>query len=289
MDAVTPGVRFSSKALQSPPLLNLLFLMRTPLCFPLLFAALALSASAQVCDRDVVLREPGDFVTFNCSVITGNLQALYGAAGLIVSPSQLTRIDGRLTISGNEAAAIVGFSNLVSIGGGLGIVSNLSLLSLSGFEKLETVGGFVPVSSNKGFNPPPERITQFSGFDVLREAGGSLNVRNGLFAQVDPLASLESVGGQLNVSGNSKLSRCAVGLGPILALERDDPSTMGSVYGLARNGGGTCNSEAAALARLRRAERAAACHGLAERRLVPEHAPSRPLCLPRAGHRHVQR
>ena len=120
---------------------------------------------------------------------------------------------GDLAVQGSGITGLGGLSELAAVTGSFAIGGTQTLANLGGLGALQSVGGDLSLGQNAGL----------------------LNV--------DALAALTSIGGGLAVQNNPALARCAVGLGPILAADRDDDAAIGGASTFGANApGGDCNS-----------------------------------------------
>ena len=119
----------------------------------------------------------------------------------------LDTIQGGLTIIGNDfVETITGFAELDSVGGNLWIGSlsygNATLTSIPTFSSLTSVGRNFIIERNAA-------LTTFSGFDALKTIIGGLIIRdNPLLATLPSFAALTNIGGDFTVSRNARLSSC---------------------------------------------------------------------------------
>ena len=183
----------------------------------------------------------GDLTIFGNGALT-NIDGLAG----------ITSIPGDLTIGINfDLTNIDGLAALTSVGGTLRISSSNALANVDGLAALTSVGGLLFIGGNR-------ELTDLDGLAALTSVDGPLFIeRNVSLTNVDGLAALTSAGGfqdgdavGLSVSENGQLVRCAVGLGPILVLDRDgDGSAIDGPNTFQDNDpAGDCNSEQAILA-----------------------------------------
>ena len=149
-----------------------------------------------------------------------------------------------------------GFRGLTEVAGNINIVGNETLESLEGFRSLTTLGGDLYVHSNAS-------LDNLDGLRSLTSVDGYLEiVSNASLRNVDGLAALASVGtGYFPDEGlifwsNPVLERCAIGLGPILTAEQEDPDAVLGGFRFESNGyglpdgaeGSDCNSVESILA-----------------------------------------
>ena len=169
--------------------------------------------------------------------ISGN-EALVDLDGL----GALTFVGGSLTVSNNPVLVdLSGLETITSIGANLLISNNGALQDLNGFSRLDSVGRALSVAHNG-------TLASLDGLATLTFIGGYLSViGNPSLTHTDGLASLQSIGA-LNGSGltvrdNPRLSRCATGLGPLIAADQNAPATILGPVAIADNApGGDCNS-----------------------------------------------
>ena len=149
------------------------------------------------------------------------LESLTSVGGLrIWSNSALTSLTGLenlasvgefLQISSNYMlSGLTGLDNLTSIDGNFSIQNLSSLRSLAGLDNLTSVGGFLDMRSNSA-------LRSLAGLENLTSIGGYLGIESNIMLRdVDALASITSIGTFLIVENNTTLSRCTVGLAPLL-------------------------------------------------------------------------
>ncbi|NVB42889.1 hypothetical protein G6O69_34025 [Pseudenhygromyxa sp. WMMC2535] len=108
---------------------------------------------------------------------------------------------GRATINANDGLTDLGSFPATTSMSRLEIDSNPALTDLSGLESLTGVSGNVAITNNA-------MIVDFTGFEAFTAIGGDLEIIDN--AELDTLEGwgLVSVGGDVRVSSNPKLSEC---------------------------------------------------------------------------------
>ena len=131
------------------------------------------------------------------SVSVLNNQSLGNTTGL----SSLTGIEGGLSIQNNGSmSTLSGFSALVSVGGALSVSQSPSLLNLDGFAGLKSVGSHLTIADNdrSGFN--------VGGLAAVESLGGDLVITgNEYLSDVGGLEAITVVGGDLTIRDNPRL------------------------------------------------------------------------------------
>ena len=129
----------------------------------------------------------------------------------------LKKIDANLRVGGiwyggnNSLTRLTGMENLVSVGGGLHVVTNTSLEDLSGLDNLTSIGGDLYIYAN-------DSLLNLSGLSNLNAIGGSLNLGiyyygpmgNASLIDITGLGNVLSIAGNLNILGNHVLSTCEI-------------------------------------------------------------------------------
>ena len=118
------------------------------------------------------------------------------------------RITGSLTISGTNYPSFQGLNNLKQIGGDL--ITSETGIDLTGLESLQTVGGNLLLGGTDG-----PGIVNVEALSNLQTVGGNFTIASTSAENLSFLASLQRVGGYLEVVGNPNLSDCCI----ILTLE----------------------------------------------------------------------
>ncbi len=118
------------------------------------------------------------------------------------------RITGSLTISGTNYSSFQGLNNLKQIGGDL--ITSETGIDLTGLESLQTVGGNLLLGGVDG-----PGIVNVEALSNLQTVGGNFTIASTSAENLSFLASLQRVGGYLEVVGNPNLSDCCI----ILTLE----------------------------------------------------------------------
>lgn len=130
--------------------------------------------------------------------------------GLIISSSSditnfknnypdCTHIIGKL-FAFTPVSSLDGMQQIKSIGGDLGLCcTNWSFKDLKGLENLESVGGYVHISSMHG-------LKNLAELSKLKTIGTELKIfNNDILENLDGLENLESVGGYLDIQWNQRL------------------------------------------------------------------------------------
>lgn len=117
-----------------------------------------------------------------------------------VNAFSYTEVTGTLRIEGSDISSLTPLLSLTSVGGGLYIESNLTLISLSGLGNLTSVGGDLFLIENP-------KLTSLSGLGNLNSVGGNIYFRgNDIFASLVGIENLTSVGGYLSIYNNDALT-----------------------------------------------------------------------------------
>ena len=158
----------------------------------------------------------------------------YTAASVVVTVTRVDPICSGTVVLASQAD-VDGFS-CATFTGDLAVQGS-GITGLGGLSGLSAVSGSFAVGSTSA-------LADLSGLGALQSVGGDLSLgQNTGLTNVDALAALMSIGGGLAVQNNPALARCAVGLGPILAADRDDDSVIGGASTFGANApGGDCNS-----------------------------------------------
>lgn len=123
-----------------------------------------------------------------------NAEALYGDGCII----QNLYIEGE-----DDIVDLRPLSFITSVSGILGIIDNENLQSLDGLENLTEVGGFLEIFSN-------EALTNIDGLSNVTKVGGLGIGETNLLQSIEALSSIDSIKGDLSISGNFSLSFCCV-------------------------------------------------------------------------------
>ncbi len=134
--------------------------------------------------------------------------------------SDVTSVDGLVGITDNAVLANVdGLSGLTQIVEGLYLSRNDVLADLNGLSGVTAVGGSLSIRSNP-------RLRDLTGLGALTSVGqtytfedpGDLSVRDNTgLLNVDALASVTEIRGDLRVTGNAALRLCSCGLYPVIS------------------------------------------------------------------------
>ena len=159
---------------------------------------------AQVCSGDITLVSQSEVDAFNCSEITGALTigVVTGGSDITdLSPlSGLASVGWGLSINYNASLlSLSGMENLTSVGGSLIIRSNPLLPSLSGLENVVSVGGNVAISYNSA-------LPSLSGLEGLASVSGDLRIiHNDALTSLEGVGNLTSLGASFVIEGNPAL------------------------------------------------------------------------------------
>ena len=125
---------------------------------------------------------PAGNVTLNSQLDVDTFVALY---------PNCTTIDGDLTISGIFINSLVGLSNLTTINGSLTITNNTELANLNGLQNITTIGGLLRISNNP-------LITQLPSWNLISVNRITINQNNAL-------SSIASLSGITTLTGDPVL------------------------------------------------------------------------------------
>lgn len=176
----------------------------------------------------------------NCSEISGNVfiegENIFDLNGLNI----IDNTEGELSISKTSLLSLSGLDNLENIGGNLIIANNNSLVSLAGLSKLDSIGDAVIIERN-------DSLESLFGLDSLYFIGRDLLINeNDALTTLDGLSNLISIAHRLLIRNNYNLSdinnlssvtsiggtlriTSNINLSSLLGLENIDP---GSINGL---------------------------------------------------------
>jgi len=136
-------------------------------------------------------------VLLQAQVYTGNLTL---ASQAEVNAFSYKEVTGTLRIEGSDISNLTPLVSLTSVGRGLYIENNLTLISLSGLGNLTSVGGDLFLIGNP-------TLTGLSGLENLNTIGENLSFRgNDIFANLVGIENLTSVGGYLSLYNNDALT-----------------------------------------------------------------------------------
>ncbi|MDA3943083.1 MAG: T9SS type A sorting domain-containing protein [Bacteroidetes bacterium] len=115
-----------------------------------------------------------------------------------------TKITGSVFIYGNDIQDLTGLSVINSIGEHLSFgyqtEGNPQLLTLSGLENLDSIGGYLTITNN-------HNLSSLSGLDSLKSIGGGLTFwSNHGLQNMDQLINISNLGGPLMLFANKKLN-----------------------------------------------------------------------------------
>lgn len=180
--------------------------------------------------------------------VAGNVSiTLNPQLGSLAGLENLTSVGGNLFILRTPLQSLSGLSGLQSVGGQFQINRVAALQNLAGLSSLSVVEGGIDILSNPS-------LTSLDGLEGVQSAQSLVIESNPQLTNVDALSGLELLGEDrfgrgLSVITNELLSRCASGLGPILAADQTDPMTIKGSVGFRGNAStGDCNSVATILA-----------------------------------------
>lgn len=200
--------------------------------------AMVVVSSAEAEHQGLTLGSQAAINAFNQQAVTGTL-LISGDDIVDLGPlSSLESVGAGLWITGNAALANVvdAFPALTTVGGGIVVASNPSLVTFSGFASLNSTGDGIEFSLN-------DSLTSVSGFGALQSVGFSLEfvenpvltttpnfsalttiasslfmLQNGALPSVAGLGSLQGVGYALQVANNRSLKNVC-GLSTVLAAD----------------------------------------------------------------------
>ncbi len=151
---------------------------------------------------DYTIRSQEDVDRFDgYTTITGNLTIENTDLESIVL-SNLTRVEGNLTIIDNNSLIHTGgLMNVSFIGGNLEIKKNNSLESLWGFWELTSINGDLIIWGNPS-------LPYFDGLDTLTSVNGDLCIMyNDTLTHIGSLSNIETIGGDFRIVGNKKFEQ----------------------------------------------------------------------------------
>jgi hypothetical protein len=153
-----------------------------------------------------------------CSRIEGNVTIYGNEITSLDSLYTLTSFGGDLYITFNhKLVSLSGLDKVTSIDGLLHIENNTSLVSLDGLKNLESIGGYLYIFFN-------ESLKSLTGFEKLSSIGQGLHI--GYSHGLSSLAGLEkvtSIGGGLWIFQNQSLKSLA-------GLDNIDAHSIQSIY-----------------------------------------------------------
>ena len=184
--------------------------------------------SGDPCDTNVSLRTQDDVDAFACTSVHGYLSVLSDGEPAIVD---LTPLDGLERVDRgigfrrlDGVASLDGLNALTSVGG-LSLLDNPDLATVSGLRNLTEVRGEIVITRN-------ESLTALPAWTALSDVGGSMHIdENPMLASLDGLEALDAIGGSLTIEENEALSnidalRGLTNVGDDLWL-RDNPALSG--------------------------------------------------------------
>ena len=157
-----------------------------------------------------------------CTTIEGNV-FMHGAINNLEGLSQITKIEGRLSIAdnpnlnslsgldnltsigsdlqlqGNGTVDLSGLENLTSIGGSLIIFTHLHLINLSGLDQLSSIGKSIDIELNT-------KLTNLSGIENITNIKNLVILDNNLLNDLTTLSGINSISGFMKIGNNPQLS-----------------------------------------------------------------------------------
>ncbi len=135
----------------------------------------------------------------SCEFITGDL--IIGDDVQDISKiNKIKRIDGSLVVQNTEITSIVNFQGIDFINGDLYIEHNDNLEAIEGLNQLTNVGGDLVISTRNG------GLKTISGFEKLERIGGNFTVsRNEDLTSFTGFSSLVNAEGWFTISDNERL------------------------------------------------------------------------------------
>ena len=131
-----------------------------------------------------------------CSEILGDVVISYGINNLL-GLSQITAIQGKLTITNNTLNNLTGLNNLTNVGSDTKILIN-SVTSFSGLNNLQSIEGSLEISNCTSLN-------NISAFESLTTIDGYLLLENNGFNEIGGLNNLINLSGDLYIQDNPSL------------------------------------------------------------------------------------
>ncbi|HNW73901.1 MAG TPA: T9SS type A sorting domain-containing protein [Bacteroidales bacterium] len=181
--------------------------MKTIYCFVFCMLALTCGTRGQYSClfEGITFTRQGQIDSFQinypgCTRVQGSISIMgndiYNLEGLNV----VTFVGGELWIFNNENLNdFNGLNALNYIGSDLSILQNDNLTSLNGLNNLISVGGDLEILNN-------DILSTLMGLNVLNYVGGDLSLsQNNSLTNMNGLSSLQSVGGSIEVSNNNAL------------------------------------------------------------------------------------
>lgn len=135
-----------------------------------------------------------------CTRVQGSISIMGNDITNLAGLNVVTSVGGELWIFNNDSLNdFTGLNALNYIGSDLSILQNDNLTSLNGLNSLISVGGNLEILNN-------DLLLTLTGFNVLTYVGGDLTLsQNNHLTSLEGLSSLQSVGGAMEISNNNAL------------------------------------------------------------------------------------
>ncbi|WP_282080050.1 hypothetical protein [Aquimarina algiphila] len=137
----------------------------------------------------------------NLKTINGSLELSKNAIlANIDGLSGLEIINGNLVISINKKiTSLRAFNTLTTLNGNLNLLANEGLTDLDGFVNLKQIGGFLEIKGHRS-------MVSFTGLSNLTTIGTDIRIIGNDLSNLDGLAKLNEIKGNLELTNNFKLS-----------------------------------------------------------------------------------
>ncbi|WP_271783020.1 hypothetical protein [Aquimarina algiphila] len=137
----------------------------------------------------------------NLKTINGSLELSKNAIlANIDGLSGLEIIKGNLVISINKKiTSLSAFNTLTTLNGNLNLLANDGLTDLDGFVNLKQIGGFLEIKGHRS-------MVSFTGLSNLTTIGTDIRIIGNDLSNLDGLAKLNEIKGNLELTNNFKLS-----------------------------------------------------------------------------------
>jgi hypothetical protein len=132
-----------------------------------------------------------------CTEILGDVIINYGISN-VIGLSQITSIQGKLTITNGTLNNLTGLNNLTNIGSDTKIKIN-SASSFTGLENLQSIGGFLEITDCTSLN-------NLSSLESLTSIDGYLLIEDNHISEIGGLNNLISLSGDLSIQDNPNLT-----------------------------------------------------------------------------------
>ncbi len=130
--------------------------------------------------------------------------------------TNVTTLDGVISISGNNLATLNGLNNLQTIGSSC-IISVTQLQTLSALSSLTAIGGQFLLNNN-------DSLVNLTGLENLSSIGDKLTItHNDSLTSLEALLNLVEIGSSLRVSNNPELES-------LYGLDNIDPETISGPF-----------------------------------------------------------